>query len=121
VVLNGRAASRLTKAAARLSGDAHTAVFDVTDGDSVAAGIADVEERVGPLDILVNNAGIQLRAPLLEFTDTDWHQILDTNLTSAFLVGRAVARRMTERGHGKIINILPDRHPWMETLMTGGP
>ncbi|MCZ0990032.1 glucose 1-dehydrogenase [Streptomyces diastatochromogenes] len=106
VVLNGRDPDRLADAAASLPGDrVHTAAFDVTDGPSVAAGIADVEERVGPLDILVNNAGMQLRAPLLEFTDTDWHRILDTNLTSAFLVGRETARRMTERGHGKIINI----------------
>lgn len=88
----------------RQSGDVRTAAFDVTDADSVAAGIADVEERVGPLDILVNNAGVELRARLLEFGDADWHRILDTNLTSAFLVGRAAARRMTERGHGKIIN-----------------
>lgn len=105
VVLNGRDGERLTQAAAELPGDVHTALFDVTDGPSVAAGIADVEERVGPLDILVNNAGMQLRAPLLEFTDSDWHRILNTNLTSAFLVGREAARRMTDRGHGKIINI----------------
>ncbi|WP_019059162.1 SDR family oxidoreductase [Streptomyces prunicolor] len=105
VVLNGRDGERLTKAAAGLPGEVRTAAFDVTDGPSVAAGIADVEDRVGPLDILVNNAGMQLRAPLLEFTDSDWHRIIDTNLTSAFLVGRETARRMTERGHGKIINI----------------
>ncbi|MFI2643548.1 SDR family oxidoreductase [Streptomyces sp. NPDC018610] len=106
VVLNGRDAGTLARAAAALPGDrAHTAAFDVTDGASVAAGIADVEERVGPLDILVNNAGMQLRAPLLEFTDADWHRVLDTNLTSAFLVGREAARRMTGRGHGKIVNI----------------
>ncbi|MEU4110594.1 SDR family oxidoreductase [Streptomyces sp. NPDC027717] len=106
VVLNGRDGDRLARAAAELPGDlVHTAVFDVTDGPSVAAGIAEVEERVGPLDILVNNAGMQLRAPLLEFTDSDWHRILDTNLTSAFLTGREAARRMTERGHGKIVNV----------------
>ncbi|NUS85100.1 MAG: SDR family oxidoreductase [Streptomyces sp.] len=117
VVLNGRDPERLKAAAAELTESAdsveatrntttvHTAAFDVTDGPSVAAGIAEVEERVGPLDILVNNAGMQNRAPLLEFTDADWHQILDTNLTSAFLVGREVARRMIERGHGKIVNI----------------
>ncbi|MBC2866664.1 SDR family oxidoreductase [Streptomyces mexicanus] len=106
VVLNGRDGDALAKAAAALPGEqVHTAAFDVTDSAAVAAGIADVEERVAPLDILVNNAGMQLRAPLTEFTDTDWHRILDTNLTSAFLVGREAARRMTGRGHGKIINI----------------
>ncbi|MFL4903156.1 SDR family oxidoreductase [Streptomyces sp. MMS24-I2-30] len=106
VVLNGRDGARLAEAAAALPADrVHTAVFDVTDGPAVARGVADVEERVGPLDILVNNAGMQLRAPLLEFTDDDWHQVLQTNLTSAFLVGREAARRMTARGHGKIVNI----------------
>jgi gluconate 5-dehydrogenase len=104
VVLNGRDPDRLAEAADAIPGT-RTAVFDVTDGPAVAAGIADVEERVGPLDILVNNAGMQLRAPLLEFTDTDWHRILNTNLTSAFLVGRETARYMTARGHGKIVNI----------------
>ncbi|MET7614247.1 SDR family oxidoreductase [Streptomyces seoulensis] len=106
VVLNGRDGDRLARAAAKLPGGlVHTAVFDVTDGPSVAAGIAEVEERVGPLDILVNNAGMQLRAPLLEFTDSDWHHVLDTNLTGAFLTGREAARRMTGRGHGKIVNV----------------
>ncbi|WP_327182166.1 SDR family oxidoreductase [Streptomyces sp. NBC_01334] len=105
VVLNGRDADRLERAAAGLPGEVHTSVFDVTDGSSVDAGIAGIEDRVGPLDILVNNAGVQLRAPLLEFAESDWHRLLDTNLTSAFLVGRAAARGMTERGHGKIINI----------------
>ncbi|MFJ9909483.1 glucose 1-dehydrogenase [Streptomyces sp. NPDC101152] len=105
VVLNGRDADRLTKAAAELPGEVHTTVFDVTDGPAVAAGIADVEQRVGSLDILVNNAGMQLRAPLLEFTEADWHRVLDTNLTSAFLVGREAARYMTARGRGKIVNI----------------
>ena len=108
VVLNGRDEQALDKAAAELGGaeaGVHTAAFDVTDGPAVAAGIADVEERVGPLDILVNNAGMQNRAPLLEFTDEAWRRIVDTNLTSAFLVGREAARRMTERGHGKIVNI----------------
>jgi gluconate 5-dehydrogenase len=105
VVLNGRDPGHLEKAARELGGKVHTAAFDVTDGAAVAAGIADVEQRVGPLDILVNNAGVQLRAPLLEFTDADWHRILDTNLTSAFLVAREAARGMVERGHGKIVNI----------------
>ncbi|MFJ3698474.1 SDR family oxidoreductase [Streptomyces sp. NPDC090052] len=108
VVINGRDEGRLKAAAAGLAdagGTVFTAAFDVTDGPSVAAGIAAAEEQAGPLDILVNNAGMQLRAPLLDFADDDWHRIVDTNLTSAFLVGREAARRMVPRGHGKIINI----------------
>ena len=79
--------------------------FDVTDPAAVAAGVAVAEEAGWPIDILVNNAGAQHRAPLTEFTDADWHRLLDTNLSSAFLVGREVARRMMPRGRGKIINI----------------
>ncbi|WP_328316643.1 SDR family oxidoreductase [Streptomyces sp. NBC_00388] len=108
VVINGRDEDRLKAAASGLAdtgGRVLTAAFDVTDGPSVTAGIAVAEEQAGPLDILVNNAGMQLRAPLLDFTDADWHRIVDTNLTSAFLVGRATARRMAPRGHGKVINI----------------
>jgi gluconate 5-dehydrogenase len=81
------------------------APFDVTDPAAVAEGVAVAEDRAGPVDILVNNTGMQHRAPLTEFTDADWYRLLDTNLTSAFLVGREVARRMVPRGRGKIINI----------------
>ena len=70
-----------------------------------AAGIAQIEESVGPLDICVNNAGMQRRAPFTEFTVEDWNALMATNITSAFLVGREVAIRMKQRGRGKIINI----------------
>ncbi|MDQ0751872.1 gluconate 5-dehydrogenase [Streptomyces africanus] len=109
VVLNGRdgVALETTRAEfAALHGDrVHAAAFDATDPAAVAAGVAGIEEETGPIAILVNNTGAQHRSPLLEFTDEDWHRLLDTNLTSAFLVGREVARRMAPRGHGKIVNI----------------
>ncbi|NYI07360.1 SDR family oxidoreductase [Allostreptomyces psammosilenae] len=109
VMLNGRDPERLAAAAGELAeagpGPVHTVPFDVTDAGSVTAGVARAEELAGPIDILVNNAGAQLRAPLQDFSDGDWHRLLDTNLTSAFLVGREVARRMLPRGHGKIVNV----------------
>ncbi|HEY4569281.1 MAG TPA: SDR family oxidoreductase, partial [Kribbella sp.] len=79
--------------------------FDVTDSRAVAESVAAIEDEVGPIDILVNNAGMQRRAPITEFTDEDWHQLIGTNLTSAFLMGREVGRRMATRGRGKIVNI----------------
>ncbi|MET0978572.1 MAG: SDR family oxidoreductase [Paeniglutamicibacter terrestris] len=79
--------------------------FDVTDEAAVAANIATIEAEVGPLRILVNNAGIQHREPMLELALSDWQRVLDTNLTSAFLVGREAAKGMLKRGEGKIINI----------------
>ena len=57
------------------------------------------------MDILVNNAGIQFRRPMLELDTADWRRVIETNLTSAFVIGREAARRMVPRGRGKIINI----------------
>jgi gluconate 5-dehydrogenase len=100
-----QAAATLAPAAERAGGRVHHAAFDVTDREAVDAGVAAVEAELGPLDILVNNAGMQHRAPLLDFPDDAWHRVMETNLTSAFLVSRAVARGMVERGRGKIVNV----------------
>jgi gluconate 5-dehydrogenase len=108
VVLNGREATRLAPALAALGHHGlrcAQAVFDVTDGAAVAAGVAAVEERVGPIDILINNTGIHRRALLAEMSEEDWRAVIDTNLTSAFLVSRQVAPRMIARGRGKVIHI----------------
>ncbi|MFJ2111111.1 MULTISPECIES: SDR family oxidoreductase [unclassified Streptomyces] len=109
VVLNGRDETALERTRQELAdstgGTVLAEAFDVTDPASVVDGIARVEDHAGPIDILVNNTGAQHRAPLTEFADEDWYRLLDTNLTSAFLVGREVARRMTPRGHGKIVNV----------------
>ena len=108
VVLNGRTAGKLDAAANALRADGArvaTAVFDVTKGDAVQREVARIEAEFAPVDILVNNAGIHRRAPLLEMTEAQWREVLDTDLTSAFLVARAVAPGMIARGAGKIINI----------------
>jgi gluconate 5-dehydrogenase len=108
IVLNGRDEKKLAAAADTLRAEGAqltTAAFDVTDGAASAAAIAQVENSVGPIAILINNAGIQRRAPLAEMSEEQWRAVVDTNLTSAFLVSRAVAPRMITRGAGKIINI----------------
>src|SRR6185436_90810 len=110
VVLNGRDEKKLTAAAEALrveiaNSRVSTAAFDVVDGAAVASAVEKIEADFGPIDILVNNAGIQRRAPLAEMTEAQWREVLDTNLTSAFLVARAVAPRMIARKAGKIINI----------------
>lgn len=109
VVLNGRDSSTLARTSQELAeltdGAVLEEVFDVTDSAAVADGIARIEDRAGPIDILVNNTGVQHRSPLVDFADEDWYRLLNTNLTSAFLVGREAARRMIPRSRGKIINI----------------
>jgi gluconate 5-dehydrogenase len=108
VVLNGRDKSRLDRAVAALRGqgaDASAVSFDVTDSAAVAQAVERIESEVGPINILVNNAGMTRRAPLEQFEEAHWHEIMACNVDSVFLVGQAVARRMIPRKHGKIINI----------------
>ena len=108
VVLNGRRSDVLDAAAARLRDHGavvHAMPFDVGDADAVAAAVARIEAEIGAIDILVNNAGMQKRAPLQDFSQADWQQLMRTNLDSVFIVGQAVARHMIPRGRGKIINI----------------
>ncbi len=77
---------------------------DLTNPDSVRILFA----GIGGADILVNNAGGvcgQVGRPLEEVTDRDWHEVIDANLTSAFLCTRAVVPAMKERGWGRIVTI----------------
>src|SRR5450755_4393009 len=63
-------------------------------------------EAVGSLDILVNNAGTIRRAPALEYSEQDWDEVLQTNLSSVFRLSQLAARHMLPRRAGKIINIV---------------
>lgn len=114
VVVNARTVESVESTRAELAhladavGAGQTVVaqpFDCTDSSAVNAGIAQITDRIGRIDILVNNIGMQRRKPFTEFTDTEWDEILATNLTSAFLISRAVAPAMMQRGSGKIITV----------------
>jgi 2-deoxy-D-gluconate 3-dehydrogenase len=78
---------------------------DVTDAASVGALVAAAVKQFGRIDILVNNAGINIRNPVNEMSLEQWHKVMDTNLTSAFLCCQAVHGEMKKAGGGKIINI----------------
>ena len=108
IVLNARNEARLAVAVARLRDEGatvHASCFDVTSPQEVQAAIAGIEENIGAIDILVNNAGMQRRAPLEQFSHSQWEELMKTNVDSVFLVGQAVARFMIERKRGKIVNI----------------
>jgi gluconate 5-dehydrogenase len=108
VFINGTNATRVDDAVAamRLQGlVAESAVFDITDEAAITSTFAAFDAAGIAIDILINNAGIQLRKPMVELTTAEWHKVIDTNLTSAFVVGREAAKRMIPRGHGKVINI----------------
>ena len=79
---------------------------DVARLDAVAAMVAAVEERLGPVDILVNNAGVFPRVAFLDMVERDWDYVLDINLKGSCFCAQAVARRMVATGRsGSIINL----------------
>ena len=100
VAVNGRTREAVDAVAADIEGSV-AAPFDVTDGDAIRAAV----EALGPVDVLVNNTGMTIRRPLVELELEQWQRLVDVNLTGAFLVGRAVAPGMIERGSGKIVNV----------------
>jgi len=67
---------------------------DVTDEAAVGKMVAATLAKFGRLDILVNNAGTNIRHPVHELSTADWHTVIDTNLTSAFLCSRAAYPEM---------------------------
>lgn len=108
IVVNGADAGRLAAAAAEMRDAGHTvheACFNVTDEAAVLDAFARLDEAGIDIDILINNAGIQHRQPMLELATADWRRVIETNLTSAFVIGREAGKRMAARGHGKVINI----------------
>jgi 2-dehydro-3-deoxy-D-gluconate 5-dehydrogenase len=78
---------------------------DVSSPDQVAAVVAEARNGLGRIDILFNNAGISIRKAPQDLAPDEWHQVMDVNLTSAFLVSKAVYPHMKQAGGGKIINI----------------
>ena len=88
-----------------LGSDSFALALDVTDEASVQKAFDEVAARCGRLDILVNNAGTTVRKPVDQLALAEWHQVMDTNLTSAFLCSRAAHPHLKAAGGGKIINI----------------
>lgn len=108
IILNGVDEERLRTAADEMGGEGHdvlTSAFNVTEEAAIIGAFNAFDAQGIHVDILVNNAGIQFRKPMLELETADWQRVMDTNLTSAFVVGREAAKRMVKHGAGKIINI----------------
>ena len=109
VIINSRKLDDVNSAVSKLKVlglDVEGAAFDVADEASVEAAFAGFDKQSMTIDILINNAGIQHRQPMIDLALADWQRVINTNLTSAFLTGRAAAKRMIARNAGgKIINI----------------
>jgi 2-deoxy-D-gluconate 3-dehydrogenase len=105
VVVAARNAEKAEAALAELGAQSAFIPLDVADETSCRAMIDRTAERFGRLDILVNNAGTSIRKPPEAYTAAEWHAVLDTNLTGAFLCSRAAYPVMQRSGGGKILNI----------------
>jgi gluconate 5-dehydrogenase len=84
VVLNGRDAARLDAAARRIrdagGGSVETAPFDITDAETLRAAFKTIAAKLGRLDVLVNNVGARNRKPLLDFSEADIRDLIETDL-----------------------------------------
>ena len=108
LALVGRDEKRLNDTAseaAQLGAESHVFVIDLTQEAQVRGMEEQIQARFRHVDILVNNAGINVRKPLVDFTLDEWNKVLDSNLTSAFLMCRSFVPMMRGRGYGRIINI----------------
>ena len=87
-------------------GEAMAVTMDVTSSASIAAALDEIESAFGVVTIVVNNAGITIPKLLLDLSDDDWSNVIDTNLTGVAYVARESARRMIAAGvGGSIVNI----------------
>jgi 2-deoxy-D-gluconate 3-dehydrogenase len=108
IVVAGRNAQKSAAAVQELAGlgaEANSVAVDVTDEAAVGRMMQTTLERCGRLDILINNAGTNIRKPLHQYSLDEWRQVMDTNLTSAFLCSRAAYPALKAAGSGKVINI----------------
>ena len=106
VAVVGTGADRARAVADGLPGDGHAGFgCDISDPEACRGLVSDVSARLGDATILVNNAGITRDNIILRLKDEDWQSVLDTNLSGAFYLVRAVARGMMKRRAGSIVNI----------------
>jgi 2-deoxy-D-gluconate 3-dehydrogenase len=108
VVVVGRNAAKSDAAVRelnKLGAEAMAVTADVSEEAAVDRLVNAASERFGRIDILINNAGTNIRKSLHEYSLDEWHRVMNTNLTSAFLCSRAVYPLMKAVGGGKVINI----------------
>jgi len=89
----------------KLDTSAEVFTADVTDEQQVRRFESSVLEQFGKPHILINNAGINIRKQVAEFTLDEWRQVMDTNLTGAFLMARSFIPHMKGQGYGRILNL----------------
>jgi NAD(P)-dependent dehydrogenase (short-subunit alcohol dehydrogenase family) len=108
VVLVSRNLEQLNEVATELrkfGAEAWVFQTDISEEEQVLQLAKSVAAQCGKTQILINNAGINIRKPIIEFTLAEWRRVIDTNLTSVFLMCRSFIPQIIGQGYGRIINI----------------
>ena len=108
VYVNARNPAKLDRALTSLQAEGFEAIglpFDVTNSQQVEEAIERIVSESGTIDIVVNNAGIIRRHKMEEYPEADWEEVIRTDLTAPFIIGKKAARYMIVQRQGKIINI----------------
>lgn len=101
----GRNKEKTEEACAELGELAESIIIDLTQLDQIPALVDGIFQKEGQIDILVNNAGINMKKDLVDVTDSEFEQVVRTNLFSVFAISREVVKKMKEKNGGSIINI----------------
>ncbi|WP_235941690.1 2-dehydro-3-deoxy-D-gluconate 5-dehydrogenase KduD [Paenibacillus puerhi] len=105
VVTNNDSTREVQDQIAALGRKVHTIVANLMDESRLEGVVQEALSAFGRIDILVNNSGIIRRTPAADHAASDWHDVLNLNLNSAFFLSQLVGREMIKQGSGKIINI----------------
>ena len=108
VFLNARNPDKLKRALKSIEDEQLTAIglqFDVTDSQQVEEAMESIVKQSGRVDIVINNAGIIRRHKMEDYPEADWEEVINTDLTAPFIIGKKAARYMIDQRSGKIINI----------------
>ncbi len=106
--LRGDVATEAAEAIAAAGASAMAVELDVTDPDSVAAGVERIAGELGPVDIAVNNAGWDELVPFLDTDEAFWDRVIEVNFKGCLRITHAVLPGMVERGWGRVVNIGSD-------------
>lgn len=102
---NKRAPDATIEAISRFGTQAFAVAGDLAEKETPRALMGATIEKFGRIDILVNNAGTIRRAPAVDYSEEDWHAVIEVNLSAVFRLSQFAGRRMLEQGSGRIINI----------------
>jgi 2-dehydro-3-deoxy-D-gluconate 5-dehydrogenase len=105
VAIGGRDERKNAAALKQLGAGAISVAADVTDEKACRAMVDEAAQRLGRLDILVNNAGINIRKQPQDYSLDEWHRVLESNLTGAFVASQAAYPHLVRAKRGKIVNI----------------